>query len=99
MIMSEEFVKIKTLEMLQEKGFNEYHYPTQAIAHRWLREVKNLYVCIYNCACGYGYEISKADNGTHIVASCDYKGPNDGGEWDTYEEALEAGIQRALELI
>lgn len=96
--MQEEFVKIETLKLLQEKGFNEYHYPTQAIAHRWLREVKNLYVCIYNCACGYGYEISKVD-GTHIAASCDYKGPNDGGKWDTYEEALEAGIQRTLELI
>lgn len=95
--MSEEFLKIKTLEMLQEKGFNEYHYPTQAIAHRWLREVKNLYVCIYNCACGYGYEISKVD-GTHILSS-GFEGPNDGGNWNTYEEALEAGIQRALELI
>ena len=98
MIMKEEFVKLETLRFLQEKGFNEYHYPTQAIAHRWLREVKNLYVCIYNCACGYGYEISKVDNGTHIASST-YKGTNDGGEWDTYEEALEAGIQKALSLL
>lgn len=28
-----------------------------------------------------------------------FKGPNDGGQWDTYEEALEAGIQKAIELI
>lgn len=96
--MKEEYVRIATLQMLQEKGFKKYyHHPTQAIAHRWLREVKSLYVCIYNCACGYGYEISKVD-GTHILcSSCE--GPNDGGEWDTYEEALEAGILEALKLI
>ena len=27
------------------------------------------------------------------------KGPNDGGKWDAYEEALEAGIFEALKLI
>nr|DAO67768.1 MAG TPA: hypothetical protein [Caudoviricetes sp.] len=29
----------------------------------------------------------------------DAKGPNDGGNWDTYEEALEEGLQEALKLI
>lgn len=72
--------------------------PPQSVVQRWLRETKNLHICVYNCACGYGYEISKADNGTHIASST-YKGTNDGGEWDTYEEALEAGIQEALKLI
>lgn len=72
--------------------------PTQSIAQKWLRETKNIHICVYNCACGYGYEISKADNGTHIASSV-YKGTNDGGEWDTYEEALEAGLQEALKLI
>lgn len=52
----------------------------------------------YNCACGYGYELSKADNGTHITSSV-YEGTNDGGEWDTYEEVLETGLQEALKLI
>lgn len=33
------------------------------------------------------------------VLYCFPEGPNDGGNWDTYEEALEAGIQRTLELI
>lgn len=36
--------------------------------------------------------------GSHIASST-YKGTNDGGEWDTYEEALEAAIQEALKLI
>lgn len=72
--------------------------PTQSLAQKWLRETKNIHICVYNCACGYGYEISKADNGTHMASSV-YKGTNDGEEWDSYEEALEAGLQEALKLI
>jgi hypothetical protein len=75
-----------------------YPCPTQSIAQKWLRETKNIHICVYNCACGYGYEISKADNGTHITSSV-YEGPNDGGEWDIYKDALEAGLQEALKLI
>ncbi len=75
-----------------------FSLPTQSLAQKWLRETKNLHITIYNSACGYGYEISKADNGTHIASST-YKGTNDGGEWDTYEEALDNGIQEALKLI
>lgn len=50
-----------------------YSCPTQSVAQKWLRETKNIHICIYNCACGYGYEISKADNGTHMASSV-YKG-------------------------
>ena len=75
-----------------------YSCPTQSVAQKWLRETKNIHICVYNCACGYGYEISKADNGTHITSSV-YEGPNDGGKWDVYEDALEAGLQEALKLI
>lgn len=74
-----------------------YSRPTQSIAQKWLRETKNLHICIYNNASGYGYEISKADNGTYISNDLS-DGPNDGGQWDTYEEALEAGIFEALKL-
>lgn len=112
--MTEELVTLETAKLLKEKGFNERKYlidvstlnhcykylsvPPQSVAQKWLRETQNIHICVYNCACGYGYEISKADNGTHITSSV-YKGPNDGGEWDTYEEALEAGILEALKLI
>ena len=97
--MTEEFVTLETAKLLKDKGmFIDIEFPPQSIAQKWLRETKNIHICIYNCACGYGYEISKADNGTHI-ASSSYKGTNDGEKWDTYEEALEAGIQEALKLI
>lgn len=75
-----------------------YSRPTQSIAAKWLREIKNLHIEIYRNACGYGYVIVKANNGTWM-ADDGAKGPNDGGKWDTYEEALEAGIFEALKLI
>ena len=75
-----------------------YSRPTQSIAAKWLREIKNLHIEIYRNACGYGYVIVKANNGTWMKAD-DAKGPNDGGNWDAYEEALEAGIFEALKLI
>lgn len=97
--MTEEFVTLETAKLLREKGmFTDIEFPPQSIAQKWLRETKNIHICVYNCACGYGYEISKADNGTHIASST-YKGTNDGGEWDTYEEALEAGLVECLNLI
>ena len=75
-----------------------FSLPTQSLAQRWLRETKNLHIEIYRSAVGYGYAIVKADNGTWQEDD-DSRGTNDGGLWDTYEEALEAGIQEALKLI
>lgn len=65
---------------------------------KWLRIKHNIYVEIGNCASGYYWSLNKADNGTFI---CDYEcgGNNDGGCWDTFEEALNAGILEALKLI
>ena len=96
--MTEELVTSETAKLLKDKGmFTDIGFPPQSVAQKWLRETKNIHICIYNCACGYGYEISNADNGTHIASSA-YKGTNDGGEWDTYEETLESGLQEALKL-
>lgn len=96
--MTEEFVTLETAKLLKEKGmFTDIEFPPQSIAQKWLRETKNLHITIYNSASGYTYDISKADMGT--VLYCFPEGPNDGGNWDTYEEALEAGIIKALKLI
>ena len=60
--MTEELVTLETAKLLKEKGFNEYckdiEFPPQSVAQKWLRETKNIHICVYNCACGYGYEIS-----------------------------------------
>lgn len=112
--MTEELVTLETTKLLKEKGFQQRKYlinvstlhhcykylsvPPQSVAQKWLRETKNLHIEIYRNACGYGYAIMKANNGTWMEDD-DSKGPNDSGNWDTYEEALEAGLQEALELI
>jgi hypothetical protein len=96
--MEDKFITIDTLNMLLDKGFEYLVYPTQSLVQKWLRETKNMHICIYKNASGYGYDISKADNGTHIINDLS-DGPNDGGQWDTYEGALEVGIQEALKLV
>lgn len=91
-------MSVHTTNSLIDKMGLGYSAPTQSFAQKWLRETKNLHLSIIRNACGYSYDICKADNGTHIAEGV-FKGPNDGGEWDTYEEALEAGIFEALKLI
>ena len=75
-----------------------YSRPCLYDAKKWLRTKYNIHVMIGNNASGYYWALNKADNGTFI---CDYNdsGPNDGGCWDTYEEALNAGILETLKLI
>lgn len=97
--MKEEFVTLETMKLLNAAlPYRDYCRPPQSLVQKWLRETQNLHISIIRNACGYGYDICKADNGTHITDGI-FKGTNDGGQWDTYEEALEAGIQKAIELI
>jgi hypothetical protein len=97
--MEEQLITLETAKMLNDiLPYRCYYQPTQSLLQKWLREIKNLHIAIIRDACGYGYDICKADNGTHIADGV-FDGPNDGGQWDTYEEALETGIQEALKLI
>lgn len=73
-------------------------YPTLYEVQKWFRENHNLHITIDRNASGYYWCICKADNGT-FIENYDWSGPNDGGDWDSYEEALEAAIFRALSLI
>ena len=73
--------------------------PTLAQAQKWLREKKMIDVLVYNCACGYTWEVSKAMNGTGLI-EFDEKGDDESsGCWTSYEAALSAGISASLELI
>ena len=67
---------------------NGYHLYDIA---RWLREEKNILLSVYSNASGYLWSTMDAIGGTDRDWS-EYDGPNDGGCWDAYEEALEAGI-------
>lgn len=71
-------------------------------AQKWLREVKDMDVLVFNNACGYGWEISKSNSdsrGTTIALFDDKGNDKDSGMWLSYELALSAGIDKALELL
>lgn len=71
--------------------------PTLCIAQKWLREIKDIHTMINVCANGYYASLWKT-NGTFIKClMC--KGPNSDEVWDTYKDALNAGILEALKLI
>lgn len=68
-------------------------------AQKWLREKKGIDVLVYNCACGYLWEVSKATNGTGLILFDEKGDDENSGCWTSYECALSAGISAALELI
>jgi len=72
--------------------------PTYSQAFRWFREKHNILATVYSNASGYLYEWSDNVGGTHRGWS-DYEGPNDGGVWDTYEEAELACLKKLIELL
>lgn len=72
-----------------------YSRPTQSIAQKWLRETKNLHIeisCMYENY--WLYDIL-------TIPTHDLIGLSDRPiiRYNTYEEALEAGLQEALKLI
>lgn len=77
--------------------------PTLAMAQKWLREVKEINVLVWDCACGYGWSISKAGNeqrrGTTIIEYDDEGEDKANGMWLTYESALSSGILKAIKYI
>ena len=80
------------------------HAVTQSFLQRWLREIYKIEVLVYCNASGWMWDLNKAfyitwlSGGTFIVGS-NYSGPNDSGEWITYEEALEDGLKAALNIL
>lgn len=72
--------------------------PTWEQAFKWLRVKYNILTTIYSNASGYLYEWHDAIGGTQRGWS-EYEGPNDGGVWDTYEEAKLACITKLIEIV
>ena len=94
--MTEELVTLETAKLLKEKGmFTDIEFPPQSVAQKWLRKTKNLHIEI-----SYMYE----NYWTYDILTIprhDLIGLSDRPiiRYDTYEEALEAGLQEALKLI
>lgn len=71
--------------------------PMISQALKWLREEKDIHIEIYANATGYDYIVSDTPNlGGSDRYWNDFRGPNDGGCWDTYEECALAGIEYVL---
>lgn len=82
----------RTNENLPKQCFS---LPTQSIAQKWLRETKDLHIGIcYSHKLFWYYEIMSVSN--HVLVGLANR-PSI--HYNTYEEALEAGIQEALKLI
>ena len=71
---------------------------TLSLLQKWFREKHNICVEVYSTAYGFLWCLVKADSGTDIKYSDD-SGPKAGGAWDSYEEALEKGLQEAFKYI
>lgn len=69
-----------------------YSRPTQALAARWLREVHNISILITPLLDGWMVDLFNLVKYQYILCNKDTMA-------DTYEEALEDGLQEALRLI
>lgn len=85
---------------LLEYKFEMHSAPTQAVLQRWLRESKGIYIEVYhvivwveggNLGIKWCYRICYLNSNKSDILSAD--------EFNTYEAAHEAGLQKCLTLI
>ena len=69
--------------------------PTQSQLHSWIIENRGVLISIYNNASGYLWALSKVPGGTDL-GWCDHNGPNNGGSWDSFEDAFENALGLVL---
>mgnify|MGYP001404398851 CR=1 FL=1 len=101
--MQEELVKLA-----EEKEYNKFHplwfenniiepkswFIELCLLQKWIRDTHNIHIEIYANAGGWGWILTKcAGSGSTIKDIEDYN------FFDTYEEALEDGLIKALNLI
>ena len=94
--MTEEFVTLETAKLLKDKGmFTDIEFIPQSVAQKWLRDTKCLHIEIgYMYGDYWLYDIL-------TIPTHDLIGLSDRPivRYNTYEEALEAGIKECLKLI
>lgn len=94
--MTEELVTLETAKLLKEKGmFTDIEFPPQSVAQKWIRDTKCLHIEIgYMYGDYWLYDILTIP--THDLVGLSNRPII---RYNTYEEALEAGLQEALMLI
>ena len=80
-------------ERYDDGGYNVYYSaPTLDVAQRWLREVHHLHITIFSSSQeSWMFRITKQHQNLEDGVY--------GEDFNTYEEAQEAGIKKALELL
>ena len=96
-VENELFIPEKQNPSIQSLSNNQCIAPLYQQAFRFFREKYNILATIYSNASGYLYEWHDAVVGTHRGWS-EYNGPNDGGVWDSYEQAEHACLLKLIEL-
>ena len=91
------YLRVGCFESEYVQGLGDLPAPLYQQAFRWFREKHNILATVYSNASGYLYEWSDNVGGTHRGWSND-EGPNNGGVWDTYEEAELACHKKLIEL-
>lgn len=69
--------------------------PTQSLLQRFIREKRGVHIEVRRRASGYFWEMCRSDGGTNLGWS-GHSGPNDGGVWGSFEDALENALQVQL---
>ena len=69
-------------------GEGYYSLPTQSLLQKFIREQRGVHIEVRRNASGYFWEMCRSDGVTDLGWS-DSSGPNAGGVWGTFEDALE----------
>ena len=75
--------------------YSEMPAPTQSLLNKWIRETKGIHLTVERNASGWYWAMCQTDGGTGLGYS-EFSGPNEGGVWESFEEAFENGLQTAL---
>lgn len=95
-IPDEEKWEVETFKDGKKPCSDEYYpRPSLSVAQRWLREVKGYDVFVVPCNGLYFYRVRKYYHEDKV----DYFDYPNNDAFHTYEEAQEAGIKNALEII
>jgi|GEM_PF-2127640 len=71
--------------------------PTQTSLSTWIRKMRGVHIEIGRSASGYYWDMCMSDSGTNLGGS-GITGPNDSGQWDEYEDALEDALELQLSM-
>ena len=93
--MKEQLITFETAKLAKEKGFEFHHaWITQSLLQKWLREQHNLEVISMHADDFVWWKVKVrrlSKVGAELIKT--------EMEFNTYEEALEKGLQEALKLI